>query len=240
MPRHAHIPNARETHLPDTHAPRRPPAAQEERNYILRMVKKIKESGTNVLLIQKSILTDAVTELSLHYLVSVGASERVCGGGGGRGRVLHPTPPLSAHPPDHHPPQPHPPHTLPPLPQAKSKIMVVKDIEREDIEFISKTLGCLPIAHVDHMRPQKLGSAARVEDLEVRGGGWGGWVGGRVWVGGRERLPGVCRASTGRRGRMHPPVRAHHGQRRHPSTLPSTPHHNTLPPARWARGASCA
>ena len=87
MPRHAHIPNARETHLPDTHAPRRPPAAQEERNYILRMVKKIKESGTNVLLIQKSILTDAVTELSLHYLVSVGASERVCGGGGGGGGV---------------------------------------------------------------------------------------------------------------------------------------------------------
>lgn len=42
---------------------------QEERNYILQMVKKIKASGANVLLIQKSILRDAVTDLSLHYLV---------------------------------------------------------------------------------------------------------------------------------------------------------------------------
>ncbi len=42
---------------------------QEERNYILQMVKKIPASGANVLLIQKSILRDAVTDLSLHYLV---------------------------------------------------------------------------------------------------------------------------------------------------------------------------
>jgi hypothetical protein len=42
---------------------------QEERNYILQMVKKIRASGANVLLIQKSILRDAVTDLSLHYLV---------------------------------------------------------------------------------------------------------------------------------------------------------------------------
>ena len=48
--------------------------------------------------------------------------------------------------------------------------MVVRDVEREDIEFISKTLGCLPIAHVDHMRPDKLGCADLVEEIEVRGG----------------------------------------------------------------------
>jgi chaperonin GroEL (HSP60 family) len=47
---------------------------KEERNYILGMVKKIKASGCNVLLIQKSILRDAVTDLSLHYLVSNNAS----------------------------------------------------------------------------------------------------------------------------------------------------------------------
>uniref|UniRef100_A0A804NVN7 T-complex protein 1 subunit delta n=1 Tax=Zea mays TaxID=4577 RepID=A0A804NVN7_MAIZE len=41
---------------------------REERNYILGMVKKIKAAGCNVLLIQKSILRDAVTDLSLHYL----------------------------------------------------------------------------------------------------------------------------------------------------------------------------
>eukprot|EP00894_Picocystis_sp_ML_P005097 jgi/Pico_ML_1/55614/g1279.t1 len=91
---------------------------REERNYILQMVKKIKASGCNVLLIQKSILRDAVTELSLHYL-------------------------------------------------AKAKIMVIKDIERDDIEFISKSLGCLPISHIDHMKPEKLGSAGLVEEVNV-------------------------------------------------------------------------
>lgn len=48
--------------------------------------------------------------------------------------------------------------------------MVVRDIEREDVEFISKTLGCLPIAHIDHMRPEKLGSAELVEEVDVSGG----------------------------------------------------------------------
>jgi len=90
---------------------------KEERNYILSLVKKIKASGCNVLLVQKSILRDATTELSLHYL-------------------------------------------------AKAKIMVIKDIERDQVEFISKTLGCLPIAHVDHMKPEKLGKAALVEEVE--------------------------------------------------------------------------
>lgn len=45
--------------------------------------------------------------------------------------------------------------------------MVVRDIEREDIEFISKTLGCLPIAHIDSMRPEKLASADLVEEVDV-------------------------------------------------------------------------
>lgn len=91
---------------------------KEERNYILSMVKKIRASGCNVLLIQKSILRDAVTELSLHYL-------------------------------------------------AKAKILVIKDVERDDIEFISKTLGCLPVAHIDHLKPEKLGHADLVQEVEV-------------------------------------------------------------------------
>lgn len=44
--------------------------------------------------------------------------------------------------------------------------MVIRDIERSDIEFISKTLNCLPITHVDHMKPEKLGSADLVEEVE--------------------------------------------------------------------------
>jgi T-complex protein 1 subunit delta len=72
---------------------------KEERNYILSLVKRIKASGCNVLLIQKSILRDATTELSLHYL-------------------------------------------------AKAGIMVVRDIERSDIEFIAKVRCFFPTAHV--------------------------------------------------------------------------------------------
>ncbi|KMS97523.1 hypothetical protein BVRB_5g126360 [Beta vulgaris subsp. vulgaris] len=91
---------------------------KEERNYILGMIKKIKATGCNVLLIQKSILRDAVTDLSLHYL-------------------------------------------------AKAKILVIKDVERDDIEFITKTLNCLPIANIEHFRAEKLGYAEMVEEVSV-------------------------------------------------------------------------
>ena len=50
---------------------------KEERNYILQMVKKIRASGANVLLIQKSILRDATTDLSLHYLVRLADMDRI-------------------------------------------------------------------------------------------------------------------------------------------------------------------
>ena len=69
---------------------------KEERAYILNIVKQIKKSGCNVLLIQKSILRDAVSDLALHFL-------------------------------------------------DKIKVMVVKDIEREDIEFVSKVKLVRPI-----------------------------------------------------------------------------------------------
>ncbi|CAI5494438.1 unnamed protein product [Closterium sp. Naga37s-1] len=91
---------------------------KEERNYILNIIKKIRATGCNVLLIQKSILRDAVTDLSLHYL-------------------------------------------------AKAKILVVKDVERDDIEFISRTLNCLPIANPEHFRVEKLGQADLVEEVPV-------------------------------------------------------------------------
>jgi len=37
--------------------------------------------------------------------------------------------------------------------------MVVKDIEREEVEFISKTIGAVPVAHIDNLTPEKLGRA---------------------------------------------------------------------------------
>ncbi|UKJ87762.2 T-complex protein 1 delta subunit [Theileria orientalis] len=87
---------------------------REERLITAKMVKHIAQTGCNVLLIQKSILRDAVTDLSLDYL-------------------------------------------------AKAKIMVIKDIEREDIEFITKTIGCEEVASIDHFTADKLGTAKLVE-----------------------------------------------------------------------------
>lgn len=93
---------------------------KEERNYILDMCKKVKKSGCNVLLIQKSILRDAYNDLSLHFLAKLG-------------------------------------------------IMVVTDIERNDVDFISRTLNLQPVAHVDHFNPDKLGSAGLVEEVSIAG-----------------------------------------------------------------------
>eukprot|EP00494_Astrolonche_serrata_P001539 UN01545 len=94
--------------------------AREEKKYILKMVKKIAKTGCNVLLIQKSILRDAVNVLSLHYL-------------------------------------------------AKKKIMVVTDVERTDVEFISKSLGLRPVSHIDHFTKEKLGEAALAEEITTPG-----------------------------------------------------------------------
>lgn len=41
---------------------------KQERKYIINLIKKIIASGANVILIQKSVLRDAVSELALHYL----------------------------------------------------------------------------------------------------------------------------------------------------------------------------
>eukprot|EP00954_Amorphochlora_amoebiformis_P001298 99836-Amorphochlora_amoeboformis.AAC.1 len=42
---------------------------------------------------------------------------------------------------------------------AKKKIMLIQDIERKDIEFVSKSLGCKPIASIDAFTPDMLGEA---------------------------------------------------------------------------------
>lgn len=94
---------------------------KEERRYILNLLKPIIRSGCNVLLIQKSILRDAVNDLSLHYL-------------------------------------------------AQKKIMVIKDIERTDIEFVASTLGCQPVADPDAFDASKLGTAELVEEVGTSGG----------------------------------------------------------------------
>jgi T-complex protein 1 subunit delta len=53
---------------------------------------------------------------------------------------------------------------------AKMGLLVVTDIDRADIEFICRTLGCQPVAHPDQMKADKLGSAERVSDVLMEGG----------------------------------------------------------------------
>merc|ERR1719153_154256 len=91
---------------------------REERAYILNIVKQIKKAGCNVLLIQKSILRDALSDLATHFF-------------------------------------------------DKMKIMVVKDIEREDVEFLCKTIGCRPIASLDHFTVENMVSADLVEEMQT-------------------------------------------------------------------------
>lgn len=73
-----------------------------------------------MLLLQKSILREAVSELALHFL-------------------------------------------------AKMKIMVVKDIERDMVDFISRTVKATPIAHIDHLKPEMLGKAKLVVEESAGG-----------------------------------------------------------------------
>uniref|UniRef100_A0A804LCE2 T-complex protein 1 subunit delta n=1 Tax=Zea mays TaxID=4577 RepID=A0A804LCE2_MAIZE len=48
-----------------------------------------------------------------------------------------------------------------------AKILVVKDVERDEMEFITKTLNCLPIANIEHFRTDKFGYADVVEEVSV-------------------------------------------------------------------------
>lgn len=93
---------------------------KEERAYLLNICKKIKKAKCNVLLIQKSILRDAVNDLALHFL-------------------------------------------------SKLNILVVKDVERDEIEFLAKATGCKPVADIDNLTEDRLGSADVVEEIESSG-----------------------------------------------------------------------
>ncbi|DAA77744.1 TPA_exp: T-complex protein 1 subunit delta [Trichophyton benhamiae CBS 112371] len=93
---------------------------KEERTYLLNMIRKIAKTKCNVILIQKSILRDAVNDLSLNFL-------------------------------------------------SRVKILAVKDIERDEVEFVCKSLGCKPIANIDSFTEDKLGTADLVEEISSSG-----------------------------------------------------------------------
>ncbi|KIY72067.1 T-complex protein 1 [Cylindrobasidium torrendii FP15055 ss-10] len=93
---------------------------KEGRQYLLNLCKKIKKAGCNVLLIQKSILRDAVDDTSLNFLKRLG-------------------------------------------------ILAVKDVERDEIQFLSKSLGCKPVADIEAFTEDKLGYADLVEETSEAG-----------------------------------------------------------------------
>ncbi|KAF8077861.1 T-complex protein 1 [Lyophyllum atratum] len=88
---------------------------KEGRQYLLNLCKKIKKANCNVLLIQKSILRDAIDETALNFL-------------------------------------------------KRLNILVVKDVERDEIEFLSKSFGSKPVADIDAFTEDKLGYADLVEE----------------------------------------------------------------------------
>ena len=93
---------------------------KEGRTYLLNICKKIKKSGCNVLLIQKSILRDAVDDTSLTFL-------------------------------------------------KRLNILAVKDVERDEIDFLTKSLGCKPVADIEAFSEDKLGYADLVEETNNDG-----------------------------------------------------------------------
>jgi len=93
---------------------------REERTILAKMVKTIAKTGCNCLLVQKSILRDSVTDLSLDFC-------------------------------------------------AKAKILVVRDVEREDIEFISRILGVEACSNIEHFTAEKLAKAGLVYEDTMGG-----------------------------------------------------------------------
>jgi T-complex protein 1 subunit delta len=93
---------------------------REERLILAKMVKAIAKTGCNVLLIQKSILRDATTELSLDFC-------------------------------------------------AKAKIMVIRDVERDEVEYLSRILGVEAAASLDQFTEDKLAQCDVVSEEQLGG-----------------------------------------------------------------------
>jgi len=87
----------------------------------LNLLRPILSPHCNVLLIQKSILRDAVSDLALHHL-------------------------------------------------ARRGIMVIRDVERTDVEFIATSLGLVPIADPSGFKVDKLGYADLVAEESTGSG----------------------------------------------------------------------
>lgn len=50
---------------------------------------------------------------------------------------------------------------------AKKGIMVVQDIERDEVDFICKSIHAIPVAHIDHLTADKFGHAELCEQTRL-------------------------------------------------------------------------
>lgn len=142
---------------------------KQERSYIINLIKKVTESGANVLLIQKSVLRDAVNDLALHFL-------------------------------------------------AKKKIMVIKDIDRNDVDFICNVSSSLTADH--RLRPDRAHRPA-----DAREAGQGGPRGRRLALR-RRQGPQDHRLQRQLQDPQHPRPRLQHA---------GPPRGRALPPRRPLR-----
>jgi len=50
---------------------------------------------------------------------------------------------------------------------AKKNVMLVKDIERDDVPFICKTLGIVPVAHIEHLSAERTVKVGLIEEENI-------------------------------------------------------------------------
>ena len=112
---------------------------KEERQYVLNICKKISRAGCNVLLIQY-----------VHYIICLCLLTQPMLWN--RKSILRDAVNDIAL------------HFL-----SKLKIVVLKDIERDEIEFLSKSTGARPVADIDAFTADKLGNAELVEETQQAG-----------------------------------------------------------------------
>ncbi|KAG5383950.1 hypothetical protein IGI04_035420 [Brassica rapa subsp. trilocularis] len=55
---------------------------------------------------------------------------------------------------------------------TKAKIMAIKDVERYEIEFVTKILNCFLIPNIEHFRAENLGVGAPEIELSRQLGAW--------------------------------------------------------------------
>jgi len=93
---------------------------REEKQLIISLCRKIKSTGCNVILIQKSILKNSICDFAIQIL-------------------------------------------------AQMKILLIREVDRNDFSFLAESLGCIPIIDIETFSHEKLGYVKLVEENSYNG-----------------------------------------------------------------------